>query len=55
MVDAIINNPKWMYGTLTGPEESPDELDRHSFVKCSIGKENRILQCFRRTPCFRDY
>ena len=39
----------------TCPIEHPDELDRHSFVKCAIGSLDRILYCFRRSPCFSDF
>ena len=28
----------------------PAELDRHSFVKCSVSPARRILYCFRRSP-----
>ena len=55
MANAILGNPEGDAWNATGPIESPDELDRHSFVKCSVGTGNRILQCFRRTPCFCDY
>jgi 3-deoxy-manno-octulosonate cytidylyltransferase (CMP-KDO synthetase) len=55
MANAILENPEDDAWNATGPIESPDELDRHSFVKCSVGTGNRILQCFRRTPCFCDY
>ena len=55
MANAILDNPEGDAWNATGPIESPDELDRHSFVKCSVGTGNRILQCFRRTPCFCDY
>jgi 3-deoxy-manno-octulosonate cytidylyltransferase (CMP-KDO synthetase) len=34
----------------TGPIEHPDELDRHSFVKCAVSQTGRILYCFRRSP-----
>ncbi|WCL51242.1 cytidylyltransferase domain-containing protein [Leptospira sp. GIMC2001] len=36
----------------TGPIESMDELDRHSFVKCFVNEKNRILFCFRRSPAY---
>lgn len=39
----------------TGPIEDQGELDRHSFVKCVISQSERILYCFRRTPCFCDF
>ncbi len=35
---------------ITGPIEAEDELDRHSFVKCAVAPDNRILYCFRRSP-----
>ena len=34
----------------TGPIEQIEELDRHSFVKCMVTEDNRILSCFRRSP-----
>lgn len=34
----------------TGTIEFSDELDRHSFVKCSIASSGRIIYCFRRSP-----
>ena len=36
----------------TGPIEYEDELDRHSFVKCTVGLNDRILHCFRRSPYY---
>jgi 3-deoxy-manno-octulosonate cytidylyltransferase (CMP-KDO synthetase) len=55
MAEALKANPEGDAWNATGQIESPDELDRHSFVKCSVGTDNRILQCFRRTPCYCDY
>ncbi len=55
MANAIQAHPEGDAWNATGPIESAEELDRHSFVKCSVGVSNRILQCFRRTPCFCDY
>jgi 3-deoxy-manno-octulosonate cytidylyltransferase (CMP-KDO synthetase) len=55
MADALRANPDGDAWNATGPIESPDELDRHSFVKCCIGKNNQIMQCFRRTPFFSNY
>ena len=37
---------------VTGPINKSQELDRHSFVKCSVTEQNRILYCFRRSPGF---
>jgi len=39
----------------TGPIEIADELDRHSFVKCAVAADNRIICCFRRSPCFSPF
>lgn len=39
----------------TAPIENPSELDRHSFVKCAVGIDERILLCFRKSPFFSDY
>lgn len=39
----------------TGPIEAEEELDRHSFVKCALSADNRIMYCFRRTPCFSSF
>nr|MCS5611523.1 NTP transferase domain-containing protein [Candidatus Poribacteria bacterium] len=39
---------------VTGPINKSDELDIHSFVKCAITKEHRILYCFRRSPSYSD-
>ena len=32
-----------------------EELDKNSFVKCSINNDNRILYCFRRSPANADF
>ncbi|RTY34210.1 3-deoxy-manno-octulosonate cytidylyltransferase [Chlorobium phaeovibrioides] len=39
----------------TGPIDLEEELDRHSFVKCAIGLSDRVLHCFRRSPCYSDF
>ena len=36
----------------TGSIESLEELDRHSFVKCVVDKQDQILLCFRRSPFY---
>ncbi len=51
-IEANLNVDAW---NATGPIEFSDELDRKSFVKCSVGADNRILYCFRRTPCYSDF
>lgn len=49
---AISENPNGNAWNATGPIEHPEELDRHSFVKCMITQTEQILVCFRRTPFF---
>lgn len=39
----------------TGPIERADELDRHSFVKCAVADDDRVICCFRRSPCFSPF
>lgn len=51
----IIDNPDGDAWNATGPIEHPEELDRHSFVKCSVSKNEKIIYCFRRTPCYSDF
>lgn len=50
MVAAIEANPGGDAWNATAPITMPEELDRHSFVKCSIGPNGRILYGFRRSP-----
>jgi 3-deoxy-manno-octulosonate cytidylyltransferase (CMP-KDO synthetase) len=38
----------------TGKIENNEELDRHSFVKCTIGLNKEILYLFRRSPSFNN-
>lgn len=52
VAQAIADNPAGDAWNATGPIEQPDELDRHSFVKCAVSQAGRVLYCFRRTPCF---
>lgn len=49
---AITAEPDGDAWNATGPIEHKDELDRHSFVKCAVSSSDRILYCFRRTPCY---
>jgi 3-deoxy-manno-octulosonate cytidylyltransferase (CMP-KDO synthetase) len=55
LVDAIKQNPKGESWNATGPIDSEEELDRHSFVKCSVTESNRIIYCFRRSPAYCDF
>ena len=50
LADAIQANPGGDAWNATGPIESLDELDRHSFVKCAVSQSGRIMHCFRRNP-----
>jgi len=53
--EAIAAKPDGDAWNATGPIEHEDELDRHSFVKCAVSGTDRILYCFRRTPCFSPF
>ena len=44
------SNPNIDSWNATGEINSEDELNRNSFVKCTVLKDNKILSCFRRTP-----
>jgi 3-deoxy-manno-octulosonate cytidylyltransferase (CMP-KDO synthetase) len=50
--DAIATDESCVAWNATGPIEHPEELDRHSFVKCAVASSGRVLFCFRRTPCY---
>lgn len=52
---AISMQPDGDAWNATGPVESEDELDRHSFVKCAVSMNGRIMYCFRRSPCFSPF
>lgn len=52
---AIAAEPGGDAWNATGPIEHEEELDRHSFVKCAVSSSERILYCFRRTPCYSTF
>lgn len=52
---AIVAEPGGDAWNATGPIEHEEELDRHSFVKCAVSSSERILYCFRRTPCYSTF
>lgn len=54
VIESIIQNPNGDAWNATAPLELNEELDRHSFVKCALSKNNEILLCFRRSPFFSD-
>lgn len=55
MVKAIVGEPEVAAWNLVADLTSDDELDRHSFVKCSVAEPHKILYCFRRSPCFSEF
>lgn len=55
VAQAIGKDPGGDAWNATGPIERPEELDRHSFVKCAVSPSDRILYCFRRTPGYSDF
>lgn len=52
---AIATEPEGLAWNATGPLDHEEELDRHSFVKCAVSGADRILYCFRRTPCYSTF
>jgi 3-deoxy-manno-octulosonate cytidylyltransferase (CMP-KDO synthetase) len=54
IVDQIVKSKNTLSWNATGPIENEEELNRHSFVKCSIF-DNKILYLFRKTPSFSDF
>lgn len=50
MIAAMRANPEGDAWNATAPINDADELDRHSFVKCALGVQERINFCFRRSP-----
>ena len=55
VTNAILLEPMVEAWNATGSILDEDELDRHSFVKCAVGNANRILYCFRRSPCYSEF
>jgi 3-deoxy-manno-octulosonate cytidylyltransferase (CMP-KDO synthetase) len=54
VINAILDNPTGDAWNATGPIGNFEELDRHSFVKCAVAPSNRVMYCFRRSPCYSD-
>ncbi|MCX5847525.1 MAG: NTP transferase domain-containing protein [Deltaproteobacteria bacterium] len=52
---AIAAEPGGDAWNATGPIDNVEELDRHSFVKCTFSGSNRIIYCFRRSPCYSSF
>ncbi len=55
LVRAVKSNLSVDAWNATGPIENIKELDKHSFVKCAISETNKILYCFRRSPCYSNF
>ena len=55
LAEAMRSNPGGDAWNATGPIESAEELDRHSFVKCAVSQSGRIMHCFRRTPGYSSF
>ena len=54
IIEAMKSNPDIESWNATGVINSEDELERQSFVKCSLLKSNKITNCFRKTPYICD-
>lgn len=52
---AMRANPSGDAWNATGPIETLEELDRHSFVKCVVSQSGRIMHCFRRSPGYSSF
>ena len=50
VIDAIVKQPACDAWNGTGPIETIEEIDRHSFVKCAVAPDDHIMYCFRRGP-----
>ncbi len=55
MVEFIKNKPDIVAWNATAPINNEDELDRHSFVKCSVSPLGKILYYFRRSPSHQKF
>jgi 3-deoxy-manno-octulosonate cytidylyltransferase (CMP-KDO synthetase) len=55
LVDVIKQNPQGESWNATGPIEHPEDLDKHSFVKCAVAESGRIIFCFRRSPAYSEF
>ena len=50
----LVAEPEVDAWNVTCPINKSQELDRHSFVKCAVTDQHRILYCFRRSPSYSD-
>ena len=54
-VKKIKNKPLVKAWNAVANLSNKEELDKNSFVKCSINSKNRILYCFRRSPAYSNF
>jgi 3-deoxy-manno-octulosonate cytidylyltransferase (CMP-KDO synthetase) len=52
VIDAITKEPMGDAWNGTGPIGTIEEINRYSFVKCSVAPNNHIMYCFRRGPSY---
>lgn len=52
LVSLMQAKPDIVAWNATAPIETEQDLDRHSFVKCVTSKTDRVIFCFRRSPCY---
>ena len=50
MCENILDQPHLDAWNGTGPLQTEAELDRHSFVKCAINQDSKIMYCFAVPP-----
>ena len=55
IVEFIKSKPGIVAWNATAPINNKDELDRHSFVKCSLSPLGKILYYFRRSPSHQKF
>ena len=55
IVANIKKNPEFHSWNATSAINNKDELDKHSFVKCSVNQNQKIMYCFRRSPSFAPF
>ena len=55
IIKTIKSNPSGDVWNATGFIEHQEELDKHSFVKCAVSELDRVISCFRRTPCYSNF
>jgi 3-deoxy-manno-octulosonate cytidylyltransferase (CMP-KDO synthetase) len=55
MKDALNLYPEVEAWNITGPIESSEDLNKHSFVKCAVNSVGKIMYCFRKSPAFSNF